>query len=245
MKKGVALYTGGKDSHFALIESLKQGTYVDLLIIVVPKLSDSWLFHTVNIGLSQIHADLIGAKKVVVEVSGVKEREVVEAISFLQRLNLDSKYDHLVSGAVASKYQKERVDLIAEELGLKHVTPLWGRDQETLLVEEVGELSFIITAIQAYGLDLNWLGSLVSRGRVKAFLNDVKKASVSVVGEGGEFETFVVSSKLFRAGGIYINAADLVRYPQHGSGYYFLKSVTVIQPPRLEAQELHTRQVIS
>ncbi|MEM3948860.1 MAG: ATP-binding protein, partial [Zestosphaera sp.] len=128
MKSGVALYTGGKDSHYALIEALRRGVQVDLLIIVIPAVTDSWMFHTVNISLSQLHADLMGLNKIVVQVSGVKEREVREIISSLRVLDLNMRYDYIVSGAVASKYQKDRVDLIAEELGLRHMPPLWGRD---------------------------------------------------------------------------------------------------------------------
>lgn len=227
MKKGAALYTGGKDSHYALIEALKGGIRVDLLIVVIPSADDSWMFHTINVKLSQLHADLMGFNKLVVRVSGVKEREVREVISSLRSMDLSTKYDYIVSGAVASKYQKERVDLIAEELGLKHASPLWGRDQEALLHEEVRSLSFIVTAIQAYGLNLRWLGSVVNEERVKHFLEDIRRASINPVGEGGEFETFVVASRLFRGGMLYINSADLVTYPRHGLGYYYIRKATI------------------
>lgn len=228
MRKGVALYTGGKDSHYALIEASKEGIHVDLLLVVVPAVDESWMFHTVNVRLSQLHANLMSFGELVVQVSGVKEREVREVISSLKGMNLSAKYDYIVSGAVASKYQKERVDLIAEELGLKHVAPLWGRNQEALLREEVRSLSFIVTAIQAYGLSFKWLGNVVNEERLKYFLDDIRRASISPVGEGGEFETFVVTSRLFRGGMLYINSTDLVTYPQHGLGYCYIRKATVI-----------------
>jgi len=130
----------------------------------------------------------------------------------------------LVSGAVASKYQKERIDLIARELGLEHVTPLWGRDQRILLLEETRYLSFMITAIQAYGLSMRWLGTVINEGNVEEFLRDLEKHGISPVGEGGEFETYVITSKLFKGGGVYVESAELVKYPLHGSGYYVIKS---------------------
>ncbi|MEM0086180.1 MAG: diphthine--ammonia ligase [Zestosphaera sp.] len=222
--RGVALYTGGKDSHFALMEALRAGILVDLLIIVVPVASDSWMFHSVNIEFSRLHADLIGVNEVTIRSSGIKELEVSEVLSSLKKLNLRSRYEYLISGAVASKYQKERVDLIAEELGLDHVAPLWGRDQRTLLLEEVKHMSFIITAIQAYGLNMKWLGTIINEGNVDEFLNDLEKHGVSPVGEGGEFETYVISSKLFRRGGVYIESAKLIKRPLHGFGYYIIES---------------------
>ncbi|MGC8975842.1 MAG: diphthine--ammonia ligase [Thermoprotei archaeon] len=227
---GVALYTGGKDSHFALIEALKLGIIVDLLVIVVPARSDSWMFHSINVEFSKLHADLIGVDKVVIRSGGVKETEVSEVLSELKKLNLRPRHKYLISGAVASKYQKERVDLIARELGLEHIAPLWGRDQKTLLLEEVKYLSFIVTAIQAYGLNMKWLGAVINEKNVKEFLSDLEEHSVSPVGEGGEFETYVISSKLFKKEGIYVESAELVKYPLHGLGYYVIKSARNNRP---------------
>lgn len=222
--RGVALYTGGKDSHFAIIEALKAGILVDLLLIIVPAATDSWMFHWINVKFSKLHADLIGVDKVIIHSSGTKEIEVSEVLSSLKKLDLRSRYEYLISGAVASKYQKDRVDLIARELGLNHVAPLWGRDQRTLLLEEVKHMSFVITAIQAYGLSMKWLGAIINENNVKEFLKDLEKHNISPVGEGGEFETYVISSKLFRRGGVYVESAELIKHPIHGFGYYVIKS---------------------
>ncbi|MFN3268284.1 MAG: diphthine--ammonia ligase [Zestosphaera sp.] len=225
--RGAALYTGGKDSHFALMEALRAGIIVDLLIIVVPAVTNSWMFHSINIEFSKLHADLMSVDEVVVRSGGIKELEVLEVISSLKKLGLHSRYEYLVSGAVASKYQKERVDLIAEELGLNHVAPLWGRDQKTLLLEEVKHMSFMVTAIQAYGLNMKWLGTVINESNVKEFLNDLEKCGISPVGEGGEFETYVISSKLFKKGGVYVESARLIKHPLHGFGYYIIESARV------------------
>lgn len=222
--RGVALYTGGKDSHFALMEAFKAGVLVDLLIIVVPATSDSWMFHSVNVEFSSLHADLIGVDKVLIRSSGIKELEVLEVLSSLKKLDLRPKYEYLVSGAVASRYQKDRVDLIAKELGLSHLAPLWGRDQKSLLLEEVKHMSFMVTAVQAYGVSMKWLGTVINESNVEEFLKDLEKHGVSPVGEGGEFETYVISSRLFKKGGVYVESAELVKHPQHGFGYYVIRS---------------------
>ncbi|MCC6033154.1 MAG: diphthine--ammonia ligase, partial [Desulfurococcaceae archaeon] len=180
--RAAALYTGGKDSHYAIAEALRKGFSVELLIIVIPASSDSWMFHAINVEFAKLHADLIGVDKVVIPSSGIKELEVSEVLSRLKKLDLRLKYRYLVSGAVASKYQKERVDLIARELGLEHVTPLWGRDQRALLLEEARYLSFMITAIQAYGISMRWLGTVINEGNVEEFLKDLEKHGVSPVG---------------------------------------------------------------
>ncbi len=221
MEHAVALYTGGKDSHYAIIEALREGITTDLLIIVTPRRDDSWMFHTVNIRHAELHAILMEKPYITVSVSGVKEAEVRELRSVLERLGLhcgDIRY--LISGAVASQYQKRRVDSLCRSLGLEHVSPLWGRDQGELIFEEAEHLSFIITAVQAYGFSLNWLGRVVDRWNVEELVKDAAKAGISPVGEGGEFETFVIRSPLFKRSGVAIRKADIVKFPQRFTGYY-------------------------
>ena len=43
----------------------------------------------------------------------------------------------MVTGAIASSYQKERVEKICKELRLKCLNPLWGMNQKRLLEELV------------------------------------------------------------------------------------------------------------
>ncbi|PUA33087.1 MAG: hypothetical protein B7O98_01200 [Zestosphaera tikiterensis] len=225
MKRGFALYTGGKDSHYAIYKALEEDILVDLLVIVKPVRSDSWMFHTVNIDLAVKHAELMGLNYLLIEVSGVKEKEVDELKRKLSRVRELSDYEVVVSGAVGSTYQKERVDVLAEELHMRHVTPLWGFPPSKLIVEEASNLSFVITAIQAYGLRMDWLGNVINASNVHAFLKDVEEASINPVGEGGEFETFVLSSPLFKRGLLYVRKAEMVTYPNFGVGYYLIRDL--------------------
>jgi len=227
LKYGLALYTGGKDSHYAIIESLKKGVVVNDVLIVSSLRSDSWMFHTVNIKLAKLHSKLMRTNYLSVKVSGIKEVEVRELVKAIKDKVRFSKYDYLISGAVASQYQKARVDALADELGIKHLAPLWGRNQETLLMEEISELDVIITAIQAYGLGQKWLGKLLSKRVVKEFLDLCRKYGISPVGEGGEFETLVLSSPLFKGKGLRIRKAEIRYYPQHFWGIYEVKDVSI------------------
>ena len=223
----MALYTGGKDSHYAIIESLRKGVIVGDVLIVNSLRPDSWMFHTINIELAKLHAKLMGMNYLTTEVSGIKEAEVRELAEAIKDRIDFSKYDYLVTGAVASRYQKARVDALAEELGIKHLAPLWRRNQEALLAEEINELGIIVTAVQAYGLGQEWLGKLLSKEVVKEFLNLCRKYGISPVGEGGEYETLVLRSPLFRGKGLMIRKAELLYYPQQFWGVYEVKDVSI------------------
>ncbi len=229
LRKALALYTGGKDSHYAIIEALKLGVQVTKLVIVEAKKEDSWMFHTINIRWAEKHAELMGLDYLKIRVSGVKEKEVDELKSKLSEIINDlHEYDYLVTGAVASKYQKERVDSLAELLGLKHLAPLWGRDQYELMREESAELGFIMVAVQAYGMGAKWLGRIITVEAVDELRSLSSRYGISPVGEGGEFETFVFRSPLFKGRWIYINKSAIIYDPIHWTGYYIIEKAQVL-----------------
>ena len=152
------------------------------------------MFHTVKVHLSSILARAIGIENVVVETSGEKELELDDLRRALEGLDVAG----LVTGAVASTYQKSRVDNICDELGLRHVSPLWGRSSPELLDEilDVG-MEVIVTAVAARGLDEGWLGRALNRAAVRELGDLSQRHGFDVCGEGGEMETLVLDAPWF------------------------------------------------
>ncbi len=136
-------------------------------------------------------------------------------------------FKYVVSGVVVSNYQRSVLDRLCSELGLIHLTPLWGYDPYLLLHEEVKTMEFIITALQAYGLNVKWLGSRIDLSNLEDFLHIARKYGVNPVGEGGEFETFVTSSPLFRGGKVCIKSSRKVWYPNHWVGYLIIDDAEI------------------
>ncbi|MEM4776020.1 MAG: diphthine--ammonia ligase [Pyrobaculum sp.] len=190
------LYSGGKDSHYALLKTLEAGHKIVCLITVAPRVEYSYMFHTVNIKWALLHGDSMCIPQHLVEVSGEKEREIVELARALAELKNRYGLDGVVSGAVASRYQKERLDKISESLGLVHITPLWGHDPEELLREEVKIMKFVITAVMAMGLAERHLGVVVTEEIVEEIIALSRRYKFSPIGEGGEYESYVVESPL-------------------------------------------------
>ena len=230
MHKALALYTGGKDSHYAIIKALEKGIMTTCLVIVISDREDSWMFHTVNIEHALLHATLMGIPYVPVRVSGAKEIEVEElkhALEGLTTLHVDG-VEYLITGAVASQYQKKRVDKLAEELGLEHYAPLWGSNQDELFLQEANTLRFLMTAVQAYGLSKELLGKPITPSLAVRLLPKFQRYSISPVGEGGEFETFVISSPLFKGRSITIRRASIAWNPNAFAGYYRIEDAGIM-----------------
>ncbi len=65
----------------------------------------------------------------------------------------------IVTGAVASKYQMDRVNQICADLGIIQLSPLWGKDPQELLETEIKSgMEIIVVHAAANGLDKSWLG---------------------------------------------------------------------------------------
>jgi len=228
LKKAIALYTGGKDSHYAIIKALENGVKVVALVTAIPRINNSWMFHSINLSYTKLHAEAMNLPLYTVYVSGIKEKEVDELRDFIKDVVL-SKYevDFVISGAISSRYQKSRIDSLAEELGLRHYAPLWGREAVDLLIEEVNRLSFIIVATQAYGLTEYWLGRLITPKNLDSFLNTCRKYFVNPAGEGGEIETFVISSPLFNGHAVAIHRSEIKWFPNMFRGYYIIRDASL------------------
>jgi len=192
--KVAALLSGGKDSVYAAWIAMQQGWEVTHFVTLQPANPSSYMFHHPNVGLARLQAKAAGIPHRMVLTSGVKEAELVDLKRALSGLEADG----VVSGAIASEYQKERVDFTCAELGLKSFAPLWHKNQELLAREEAEALDAIIVSVSAEGLGREWLGRKYDSKCVDDLVRLNKRLGVSVCGEGGEFETLVLNAPFFK-----------------------------------------------
>ncbi|MCU4719164.1 diphthine--ammonia ligase [Halapricum hydrolyticum] len=200
----VSLFSGGKDSAWALYRALEAGHPVERLVTVHPA-GDSYMYHVPATELAELAAESIGIELLAVEPDdfaaettvdageqGDAELEPLEAA--LERLDerLDGGIAGVTAGAVESEYQTSRIQAMCDRLGAELFAPLWQRDPEEL-AEAMLDAGFEIRIIQvaAYGLDESWLGRRLNADALAELrgLND--EYGVHVLGEGGEFETLV------------------------------------------------------
>ena len=189
------LYSGGKDSNYALHWALKQGFEVKYLVSMVSESDESYMYHVPNIHLTELQARAIGIPLVKGFTSGEKEKEVEDMKAVLEGLKIEG----VVAGALASEYQKRRVDRVAEELGLKSFAPAWHRDPVDYMRELIRIFDIVMVGVSAYGLDERWLGRKIDGKALKELVKLHEKYRIHVAGEGGEFETFVRDAPFFKA----------------------------------------------
>jgi predicted ATP pyrophosphatase (TIGR00289 family) len=221
MRVGV-LATGGKDSTLALYKVVSEGYEVKYLVAMIPLREDSLMFHYPNIRLVDLFAEVVEIPLVKAETLAVEESEVEDLKRLIEGLDVDA----IVSGAIASTYQKSRIEEICEQLKLKCIAPLWQENPLDIL-KEILELEFevIITGVYAYGFGREWLGRKIDKATIEDLIELNRRYGVSLVGEGGEYETLVLNAPFFKK---RIKIVEAEKVWKNQSGYLLVRKAELV-----------------
>jgi len=232
--KVVSLFSGGKDSAFALWCAQMQGWDVVGLLTVLPNSNESWMFHYPAAEWTKLQAEAMRIPLSVIRTEGVKEEELNDLTVGLRNLKHEFGVEGLVSGAVSSEYQRTRLDNVCEELGLRSFAPLWHKNQKQLVEEQIESgFEIIITACNALGLTREWLGRRLDLQCFQELVGVSEKYGVSIAFEGGEAETFVLSGPMFYG---RIRLDESTPYWKNDAGYLRLDRLTLVrESPSLRA----------
>ena len=188
-----AMYSGGKDSTFAMYLAQQMGHEIACLVTVRPEDSASWIFHTPNLSVVPKMAEAMGMELVTVSSDGTEEGDMEAMRSVLSGLDVDG----IVVGALWSDYQWDRMNLICGDLGLVVLAPLWRKDQDTVYDEMVSAgIEAVIAGVFAEGLDAGWLGRRLDADTKKQLATLRGRYGISIMGEGGEYESMTLDSPM-------------------------------------------------
>jgi len=162
-----------------------------------PEREDSWMFHTLNLRWTRLQAKSMKIPQEIYYTSGVKEVEVEDLKEALGRIKKDYNIEVVVAGAFRSNYQRSRIEKVANSLNLKIYTPLWMRDPIELLHTYAKSFKVIVTGVFAMGFNERWLGRVIDENAIRDLLRLHKRLKIDPLGEGGEYETFVLDSPIF------------------------------------------------
>jgi diphthine-ammonia ligase len=184
--KAVALFSGGKDSLYALHLAEKQGVTVDNLLTLLPSLP--WPSpHSENIEALKLLAESMGKHLTIVDFK--RENAFIEALKSLE-------VDALVAGDIDVEAHLVGLQDVCSKTGLELLEPIYGRDTSELFHEIFG-LGFkaLITGVKLECLGEEWLGFVISEETRGEFLSRIGAADP--LGENGEFHTLVLECPLY------------------------------------------------
>lgn len=224
----VGLVSGGKDSCFAMMKCVQYGHEVVALANLLPADDsvdelDSYMYQTVGHQIVVSYAKCMGVPLFRRRIQGSTRRhdlsykttpgdEVEDMYILLKEVKKQiPSVTAVSSGAIASDYQRLRVENVCSRLGLISLAYLWRLDQSLLLQQMIETGIVAITVkVAAIGLDPSkHLGKEMSY--LWPHLLKLKELYGSnVCGEGGEYETLTLDCPLFKYARIVLDEFQLV-----------------------------------
>jgi predicted ATP pyrophosphatase (TIGR00289 family) len=196
--KAAVLFSGGKDSTMAVYKAIEEGYYVEYLVSMISDNPESYMFHVPNIHITKLSSEAMGIPLIMAKTHGVKEKELDDLKRVLNKLK-DRGVEAIFAGALASEYQKSRIDQLCSDLGLMSNAPLWHIDPKEYM-EEIIDSGFevIIISVSAEGLDESWLGRRIDNQLLEEIIILNSKYGMHMAFEGGEAETLVLDCPIFK-----------------------------------------------
>ena len=216
-----ALFSGGKDSTFAIFLAKSAGHTIECLITIRPASDESLLFHYPNSEMTQHLSKAMQIPLVTVPLqdrtqiisrediqdqnsnsgsNGMSDRdkEVMAIDEALSRAKTIYDIEGIVHGGIASNFQKKAFEAVCKKYSLHTLAPLWGADQQRYMRELVdNNFTVMIVGVSAMGLEKEWLGRIIDKDHLARLSELSKKCGFNLAFEGGEAETLVIDCPLY------------------------------------------------
>ncbi|KAF5836978.1 hypothetical protein DUNSADRAFT_5000 [Dunaliella salina] len=227
--KFVALVSGGKDScHAMALAKAHGGHEVVALANLLPQEGapdelDSYMYQTVGHQLVESYTSCMGVPLFRHRIRGSSKHQDLQYTRTsgdeVEDLSLLLAYvkatlpciSAVSSGAIASDYQRLRVEHVCARLGLVSLAYMWHMPQRTLLRGMIdSQLHAIFVKVAALGLDPHkHLGKSITQLQHTLYrLNSLFGSNVC--GEGGEYETLTLDCPAFKLGRIVLDEFEVV-----------------------------------
>ncbi len=198
--KLASLFSGGKDSCYALYNAMKHGHSVETLITIIPHSDESHLLHHHNILQTKLQSESMKIPQIIGFSESIKTSDEVSLLYELIRNAInDFKIEGIVHGGIISEFQKSAFESVCNDLKLKLISPLWNSNASEYMKNLLdNNFKVIISSVTTDGLDDNWLGKEITYDNLKILENISKKFQFNLNFEGGEAETFVINCPIFQ-----------------------------------------------
>jgi ABC transporter with metal-binding/Fe-S-binding domain ATP-binding protein len=213
--KLACLFSGGKDSTYAIHLAQKQGHDVVCLLSIFPKSEDSHLLHYPNLRWTKLQSESMNIPQLTASSnSDDTDDELITMENLLQNAKDQFQIDGLVHGGIKSKFQKEKFETLCLKLNLASIAPLWETEPKKYMNDLLdSDFNFMMMTVSSDGLDEQWLGKLISKSDIEILNNLSGKFGFNLNFEGGEAETFVIDCPLFS------NPIKINQFTKNWDGY--------------------------
>ncbi|OVA02365.1 DUF71 domain [Macleaya cordata] len=217
MMKVVGLISGGKDSCYAMMKCIEYGHEIVALANLMPLDDsvdelDSYMYQTVGHQIVLGYAKCTGLPLFRRRIQGSTRHqklsyrmtegdEVEDMLILLSEVKRQiPSFTAVCSGAIASDYQRLRVESVCTRLGLVSLAYLWKQDQSLLLQDMVAAIG--LNPAKHLGKEIAYMQPELHRLK--------ELYGINVCGEGGEYETLTLDCPLFKNARIVLDDFQVV-----------------------------------
>jgi len=196
--KVAVMFSGGKDSTFAIDYALEKGWKIDYLLSVKPTRTDCFLFHFATVEQTPELAKILGVKHILTSCNIAdpeKEAEIVKNIV------ITNPVDAVVLGGTG--LQETQIRSIQKALlphGIEVFAAHAGQDHDIVMKEMIKKgYKFMITQIASDGLNKDWIGRVLDEKNMNELFARSIKYGFHCGGEGGYYDTLVIDGPIFNS----------------------------------------------
>ncbi len=222
------LFSGGKDSNYAVEFAKSKGWNIQYLLSVKPSRKDCYLFHFATVEHTPIQAKLLELEHFLIGCDVAdpeKEAELVK--EFVKDNQEEFPVDAVILGGTGLQMtQIKSVQKALRVIGVEVFAAHAGMDHEQVFKEMISKgYEIMLTQVASDGLS-KWLGKKITKENFAQLEDDSKKFGFHIGFEGGYGDTFVLNSPLF-AKKISVNNIETV-FDDKYSGHVLFNTVNVV-----------------
>src|SRR3989338_7313330 len=233
--KVAIMYSGGKDSTYAIEHAKNKGWDIRYFVSVKPNRTDCFLFHFATVENTVKVAEMLNIPHnlLMCEVADpVQEASLVK--EFIAGKQAEAPINALILGGTGlQETQIRSLQEAMRPLGVEVFASHAGEEHDLVLNDMIARnYEIMITQVASDGL-MPWLGKTLSKENFERFKADSAKFRFHVGGEGGYYDTLILDCPLFTSR-LHINDFHLNMEDAY-SGHVIIDSMELV-PKKVEQE---------
>lgn len=228
------LYSGGKDSTFAIDYAKEKGWQIEYLLSIKPTRTDCFLFHFATVEHTPVIAKILGLKHHLLTCDVAdpeKEAEIVK--NFVKQNPVDAV---VLGGTGLQLTQIKSIQKALMPFGIEVFAAHAGLEHDDVMREMLKKgYRFMITQYAVDGLNTDWLGRELTKENMEKLFELSKKYGFHAGGEGGHFDTFTIDGPIFGKRMEIIESEKVME--DKYSGHLIIKKLNVVDK-ELEVEKI-------
>ncbi|WP_423410500.1 diphthine--ammonia ligase [Heyndrickxia sp. MSNUG] len=193
-KKVAVSWSGGKDCCLALYRMLQENKNVACLVSMVSENDARNHAHGIKLEILRLQAEALGLPLILVDSAGDYERSLINSLT---QLKDQHGIEEIAFGSLYAGEDRKWNEEVAYKSGLAPLFPVWiSPEVSSKLLKDFISLGFsaVVCRASVKNFDRTWPGRMLDL----SFFEEIQKQDICVMGEFGEYHTFVLDGPIFQ-----------------------------------------------